>query len=87
MFVTTSLFLTNQLGGGVVTPSFLLLPRSLYTEGADGYFKGFCLVNISKADIFCFLQLPTNPTVHLMFSSLSFSFANIIMELIVDLFQ
>ena len=56
----------------MVTPSFLSVLRSLYSEAAVGYFSGFCLANGSKrdfwtcfADIFCLLIQTTNPKVHL----------------------
>lgn len=73
VFTPTTLFLTDQIIDVVmVTPSFLSVLRTLYSEAAVGLVSGFCLANDSKrdfqtcfADIFCLLIQTTNPKMHL----------------------
>lgn len=74
MFVTTTLFLTDQINGVVVTPFFLSMLRSLYSEAVVENTKAISLrfVNVSNKDfvicfaaIFCLPIHTTKPKVHL----------------------
>jgi len=78
----------------MVTPTFLSVLRSLYSEAEVIHFSGFCLANVSNrefwacfADIFCLPTQTTNSKVHLIFPTFCFSSANTIMGLLMNLFQ